>query len=42
MDHVNCEDWTLLTVIVAVALSIGGWKYWQTDMQKTMKKTDFL
>lgn len=36
------KDWTLLTVIVAVALSIGGWKYWQTDMQKTLKKTDFL
>lgn len=36
------EDWTLLSILMAVFLSVGGWKYWQTDMRKTMKKTDYL
>ncbi|MEZ7170770.1 hypothetical protein [Sporosarcina sp. OR05] len=36
------KDWTLLSIIFAVLLSIGSWKYWQTEMRKTMKKTDYL
>lgn len=36
------EEWTVLSVILAVLLSVGGWKYWQADMRKTLKKTDYL
>ena len=39
---VLANDWPLLSIIVAAILSIAGWKYWQTDMLKTMKKTDYL
>ena len=39
---VLAAEWTLLSVIIAAALSIAGWKYWQADMRKTMKKTDYL
>lgn len=35
-------EWPLLTGITAVLLMIAGWKYWQADMRKTMKKTDYL
>ena len=35
-------DWPLLTGITAVLLMFAGWKYWQADMRKTMKKTDYL
>lgn len=35
-------EWTLLSVIVAIVLSIAGCKYWQADMRKTMKKTEYL
>ncbi|MDE4084593.1 hypothetical protein PO902_05965 [Planococcus maritimus] len=35
-------DWPLLTGVAAVLLMIAGWKYWQVDMRKTMKKTDYL
>lgn len=35
-------DWTWLSIIAAVAISIAGWKYWQADMRKMMKKTDYL
>lgn len=35
-------DWTLLSGIVAVLVMVAGWKYWQANMKKTMKKTDYL
>lgn len=35
-------DWTWLSVITAIALSVAGWKYWQADMRKMIKKTDYL
>lgn len=35
-------DWTWLSVIGAIVLSIAGWKYWQADMRKMIKKTDYL
>lgn len=35
-------DWTWPSIVAAVALSIAGWKYWQADMWKIMKKTDYL
>jgi len=35
-------DWPLLSSGFAVILLIVGWKYWQADMGKTMKKTDYL
>ena len=35
-------DWPLLTGITALLLMIAGWKYWQADMRKTIKKTDYL
>lgn len=35
-------DWTWLSVIAAIALSVAGWKYWQADMRKMIKKTDYL
>lgn len=35
-------DCTWLSVIVAVVLSVAGWKYWQADMRKMIKKTDYL
>lgn len=36
------KEWTLLSVIAAVIVSIAGWKYWQADMKKNMKKADYL
>jgi hypothetical protein len=36
------KDHTLLSITMAVVLSIGGWKYWQFDMRRTMKNTDYL
>lgn len=35
-------EWTLLSAAIAVVLILAGWKYWQADMRKTMKKTDYL
>lgn len=35
-------DWTLLSVIASVFLGVAGWKYWQADMRRNMKKTDYL
>lgn len=35
-------DWTWVSVIVAIVLSVAGWKYWQADMRKMIKKTDYL
>ncbi|MGI2327018.1 hypothetical protein [Planococcus sp. YIM B11945] len=35
-------DWTLLSVIAAIVLCVAGWNYWQADMRKTIKKTDYL
>lgn len=35
-------DWTWLSMIAAITLSIAGWKYWQADMRKMIKKTDYL
>lgn len=35
-------EWTLLSVILAIVLIIAGWQYWQANMRKIMKKTDYL
>lgn len=35
-------DWPFLSGIIAIVLGIAGWKYWQWDMKKMMKKTDYL
>lgn len=35
-------DWPLLSGITAVLFILAGWKYWQADMKKTIKKTDYL
>ena len=32
------EEWTVLSVFLAVLLSVGGWKYWQADMSKNLKE----
>lgn len=35
-------EWTVLSIFIAIALSIAGWNYWQMDMRKMIKKTDYL
>ncbi|MFD1032603.1 hypothetical protein [Metaplanococcus flavidus] len=39
---VLATEWTLLSSLIAIILIVGGWKYWQMDMKRTMKKTDYL
>ncbi|RNF40386.1 hypothetical protein [Planococcus salinus] len=35
-------EWSLLSIVLAVVVSIAGWKYWQADMRKMIKKADYL
>lgn len=35
-------EWSLLSIVLAVVLGIAGWKYWQADMKKMIKKADYL
>lgn len=34
--------WPFLSGAMAIVLGIAGWKYWQADMKRMMKKTDYL
>lgn len=42
--------WTMLAAVerpvisglIAIILIVAGWKYWQRDMKKSMKRTDYL
>ena len=35
-------EWTLSSIFIAIIVSIAGWNYWQMDMRKMIKKTDYL
>ena len=35
-------EWTLPASLFALVLIVAGWKYWQADMLKVLKKTDYL
>lgn len=35
-------EWPLISGLIAIILIVAGWKYWQRDMKKSMKRTDYL
>lgn len=39
---VAAAEWTVISGLIAIILIVAGWKYWQMDMKKAMKKTDYL
>ncbi|WP_033541305.1 hypothetical protein [Planococcus sp. CAU13] len=39
---VLAADWTWLSIVAAAVIGIAGWNYWQADMRKLIRKTDYL
>lgn len=42
LTMIAAAEWPLLSIAAAAVLSVAGWKYWQADMRKMMKKADYL
>lgn len=39
---VAASEWPAVSGLIAIILIVSGWKYWQRDMKKLMKRTDYL